>query len=118
MIFELKQSDKNDEFYFTLKDADGKPLIFSEGYKQKASALNGIESVKNNTAADRFELKTSETFLLRVQDYMYLSKKKRWEGENKVIQGYVQSAKQRVRVYRNTVLVNLNITQSEVKVAN
>ncbi|NJL76262.1 MAG: YegP family protein [Saprospiraceae bacterium] len=61
MVFELKQSDKNDEFYFTLKDADGKALIFSEGYKQKASALNGIESVKNNTAAARFELKTSES---------------------------------------------------------
>jgi uncharacterized protein YegP (UPF0339 family) len=61
MTFELKQSDKNEEFYFTLRDADGKPVLFSEGYKQKASALNGIESVKNNTAADRFEEKTTES---------------------------------------------------------
>ncbi len=44
----LIQRAKNDEFYFTLKAANGEPVGRSEMYTQKASAKNGIESVKKN----------------------------------------------------------------------
>lgn len=37
----------NSELYFRLVD-NGKTILTSEGYKQKDSALNGIESVKKN----------------------------------------------------------------------
>ncbi len=60
MKFELKQSDKNQEFYFTLRNGEGKAVITSEGYKQRSSAKNGIESVKKNGAAGNIDLKVGE----------------------------------------------------------
>ncbi len=45
--FELYE-DKAGEFRFRLKARNGEPIAVSEGYKAKASCLNGIESVKKN----------------------------------------------------------------------
>ncbi|MBQ9992931.1 MAG: YegP family protein [Firmicutes bacterium] len=40
--------DKADEFRFRLKATNGQVIAVSEGYKAKASCLNGVESVKKN----------------------------------------------------------------------
>lgn len=49
---------KNGEFQFNLKAGNGEVILSSEGYKQKASCLNGIESVKKNSLEEkRFEVK-------------------------------------------------------------
>jgi uncharacterized protein len=54
--FELYE-DKGGEFRFRLKAGNGEIVGASEGYKAKASALNGIESVKKNAAvAERFSV--------------------------------------------------------------
>ena len=45
--FELYQ-DKAGEFRFRLKAPNGEIIAVSEGYKAKASCINGIESVKKN----------------------------------------------------------------------
>lgn len=45
--FELYE-DKAGEFRFRLKAKNGQVIATSEGYKAKASCLNGIESVKKN----------------------------------------------------------------------
>ena len=45
--FELKKS-KNDKFYFSLHAGNGQVILTSEMYEAKASAVNGIESVKKN----------------------------------------------------------------------
>ena len=45
--FELYK-DKAGEFRFRLKAGNGENIGSSEGYKTKAAALNGIESVKKN----------------------------------------------------------------------
>jgi len=45
--YELYQ-DKAGEYRFRLKARNGEPIGASEGYKAKASALNGIESVGKN----------------------------------------------------------------------
>ena len=45
--FEIYQ-DKAGEFRFRLKATNGQVIATGEGYKAKASCLNGIESVKNN----------------------------------------------------------------------
>ena len=45
--FELYK-DKGDEYRFRLKASNGQTIGSSEGYKSKASAENGIESVKTN----------------------------------------------------------------------
>ena len=45
--FELKKS-KNDKFFFNLLAGNGQVILSSEMYEAKASAVNGIESVKKN----------------------------------------------------------------------
>ncbi|MES2364186.1 MAG: YegP family protein [Pseudomonadota bacterium] len=49
--FELKKS-KNDKYFFSLLAGNGQIILSSEMYEAKASALNGIESVKTNAPND------------------------------------------------------------------
>ena len=42
--------DKGGEYRFNLKASNGEVIASSEGYSSKASAVNGIESVKKNAA--------------------------------------------------------------------
>ncbi|MBC7610747.1 MAG: YegP family protein [Polaromonas sp.] len=49
--FELKKS-KNDKFFFSLLAGNGQIILTSEMYESKASASNGIESVKKNAPDD------------------------------------------------------------------
>ncbi len=41
-------ADKAGEFRFRLKARNGEIILASEGYKEKKSCLNGVESVKKN----------------------------------------------------------------------
>jgi uncharacterized protein len=89
--FELKKS-KNDKFYFSLVASNGQNILQSEMYESKASAQNGIESVKKNARdAARFEKLTSNKgepyFVLKAgnhqvigQSQMYASEKARDGG--------------------------------------
>ncbi len=53
--FELFK-DNAGEFRFRLKAGNGQIILASEGYKKRASAENGIESVRKNAADDaRFD---------------------------------------------------------------
>lgn len=45
--FEVYQ-DKSGEFRFRLKAGNGEIIAVGEGYKAKASCLNGIESIRKN----------------------------------------------------------------------
>jgi uncharacterized protein YegP (UPF0339 family) len=57
--FELYK-DKKGEFRFRLVASNGQTILASEGYKQKGSASDGIESVrKNSQVEERFQRKTS-----------------------------------------------------------
>ncbi|MDO8366923.1 MAG: YegP family protein [Saprospiraceae bacterium] len=50
----------NGEFQFNLLAGNHQVILSSEGYSAKASCLNGIESVRKNSADDaRFERKES-----------------------------------------------------------
>lgn len=40
--------DKAGEYRFNLKAANGQVIATSQGYSSKASAINGIDSVKTN----------------------------------------------------------------------
>ena len=58
--FELKKS-KNDKYFFNLHAGNGQIILTSEMYESRASALNGIESVKKNAPDDaRYERKTAK----------------------------------------------------------
>ncbi len=50
-VFELYK-DKAGEFRFRLRAKNGEPILASEGYSAKASAVGGIESVKKNADSD------------------------------------------------------------------
>ena len=57
--FELKKS-KDGHFLFNLKAANGLIILTSEIYMQKASAENGIDSVRKNVLREgAFEIKTN-----------------------------------------------------------
>lgn len=47
--------DKAGEFRFRLKAKNGQIIATSEGYKAKASCMNGIESVKKNASGAPIE---------------------------------------------------------------
>lgn len=60
MTINLRKSDAKEPFTFIFVNAEGKTIVKSENYAQKASAKNGIESVKKNCQEDgRYELKES-----------------------------------------------------------
>ena len=52
--FEVYQ-DKAGEFRFRLKATNGQVIATGEGYKAKASCLNGVESVKKNADSEVVE---------------------------------------------------------------
>lgn len=59
--FELYK-DKGGEFRFRLKAGNGEIILASEGYKQRASAENGIASVQKNAPEDaRYERKETKS---------------------------------------------------------
>lgn len=58
-MFELKKS--GEKFHFVLKAANGQVVLTSQMYASKASAMNGIESVKKNCGDENcFEIKTAK----------------------------------------------------------
>ncbi|NLN32226.1 MAG: YegP family protein [Flavobacteriaceae bacterium] len=58
-MFEMYQ-DKAGEYRFRLKAKNGQNILASQGYSQKSSCQNGIESVKKNSQDESmFELKQS-----------------------------------------------------------
>jgi uncharacterized protein YegP (UPF0339 family) len=58
--FELYQ-DKAGKYRFRLKASNGQVVAASQAYESKASALNGIESVKNSSVdAATVEVKDDE----------------------------------------------------------
>ncbi len=57
-MFELKKS--SEKFHFVLKAGNGQVILSSQMYASKASAMNGIESVKTNSNNDSlYERKTA-----------------------------------------------------------
>lgn len=54
--------DKAGEFRFRLKAGNGETILSSEGYKAKASCMNGIKSVQKNCSDPKcFEKKTTSS---------------------------------------------------------
>lgn len=51
-MFEIYQSENNQKYYFRLKAKNGQVILSSQGYASKASAVNGVESVKKNAGND------------------------------------------------------------------
>jgi uncharacterized protein len=83
--FELKKS-KNDKFFFHLLASNGQIILSSEMYESKASAQNGIASVKKNaTVASRFDSLVgkdgSPYFVLKAGNHQVIGQSQMYAGE-------------------------------------
>jgi len=59
-MFELFRNDAGGKFHFRLKSPNGETILASEAYAQKASALNGIQSVKRHAGeSSNYEIKAA-----------------------------------------------------------
>jgi uncharacterized protein YegP (UPF0339 family) len=50
MKYVVKKSEKSGQFFFNIVASNGQVLASSEQYKEKASAMDTIESIKKNAA--------------------------------------------------------------------
>lgn len=76
----------NGEFQFNLKADNGQTILTSEGYKTKAACMNGIESVKKNSATEaRFEKKEAKNgkfhFNLKATNGQVIGSSQMYESE-------------------------------------
>lgn len=78
--------DKKGEFRFRLKAGNGEIILASEGYKDRAGALNGVESVKKNSdLLARFEKKTSASgksyFVLKAANHQIIGTSEQYDSD-------------------------------------
>lgn len=83
--FEIKRA-KDGEYYFNLLAGNNEIILTSEMYRAKASAKNGIESVKKNSALDeRFERKEGKKgkpfFVLKARNREVIGRSEMYESE-------------------------------------
>ena len=84
--YEITRSARSGEFYFHLKASNGEIILRSEGYTKKASAVNGIESVKKNSPLEnRYERKVAKNgelyFNLRAKNRQVIGTSETYKAE-------------------------------------
>jgi uncharacterized protein len=77
---------RNGQTYFSLKAGNGEIILKSEGYRDKASAHNGIGSVRKNAPdTARYEKKTSASgkfhFNLKAANHQVIGSSEMYESE-------------------------------------
>ena len=83
--FVLKTA-RDGQYFFNLKASNGEIILTSEMYKARPSALNGIESVKRNSADDkRYARQTSSNgkfyFALKAANNQIIGNSEMYESE-------------------------------------
>jgi len=78
------KTGKDGKRYFNLKAGNGQVILSSQGYASDASCQNGIESVRKNAAADRFEKLESKDgkpyFVLKATNGQVIGKSEMYES--------------------------------------
>jgi uncharacterized protein len=83
--FEVKTA-KSGQTHFNLLASNGQVILQSEMYESKASALNGIESIKKNASLDeRFERLVSKSgkpyFVIKAGNHQVIGQSQQYESE-------------------------------------
>jgi uncharacterized protein YegP (UPF0339 family) len=82
--FEVKTA-KSGQTHFNLLAGNGQVILQSEMYESKASALNGIESIKKNANADRFERLVSKSgkpyFVIKAGNHQVIGQSQQYESD-------------------------------------
>jgi uncharacterized protein YegP (UPF0339 family) len=101
MPFELYKSDSSGKYHFRLKAKNGEIILTSQGYAKKASAENGIDSVKKNASEDAFEMKTAsdgrEYFVLKASNGQVIGQSQMYKshsGCTNGVQSVIRNAKE------------------------
>lgn len=84
--FELKKS-KNEKYFFSLLAGNGQIILTSEMYESKASAVNGMESVKKNSPDDaRYDRLTGKNdapyFVLKAGNHQVIGNSQMYASES------------------------------------
>ena len=82
----ILKTAKDGQFFFNLKASNGEVILTSEMYKAKASALNGIDSVKKNSPDEkRYAKATSKNgkfyFTLKAANHQVIGNSEMYETE-------------------------------------
>ena len=90
-LFELS-SASGGKFKFNLKAANGRVILTSQVYKTKASAKNGIESVKKNARNDALYERKKATngkpyFVLKSKNDQVIGKSQMYAGSSDMSNG-------------------------------
>lgn len=91
-MYEVFKSDANGKFYFRLKAANGEIILASQAYDAKASALNGIESVKTNapdpSRYDKKQLANGKWhFVLKAANGLVIGQSQQYDTEASAVNG-------------------------------
>ena len=94
--FELKKA-ANGQFYFNLKSSNGQIILASEMYKAKASALNGIDSIRKNCKDQACFVRKQATngkpfFLLRARNHQTIGKSQMYNSPKAMENGIASVA--------------------------
>ncbi len=89
--------DKGGEFRFRLKAGNGEKILASEGYKEKSSAVNGVEAVRKNAPDDaRYARKESSNgkhfFNLKAANHQVIGTSEMYEAASGMENG-IESVK-------------------------
>ncbi len=105
-MFEVYQSESTQKFHFRLKAKNGEIILTGQGYKTKADCLNGVESVKKNSASEsNFEAKEASDgrgyFTLKASNGQVIGQSQMYKSESGLKNGIAS--------------IQTNATDAEVK---
>lgn len=98
--FEVKKA-ANGQFHFNLKSSNGQIVLSSEMYKAKASALNGIESIRRNCKEDKCFTRNKSTngkpyFTLKAKNHQVIGKSQMYNSP-KAMENGIESVKKNAK---------------------
>ena len=90
-VFEIYK-DRKGEFRFRLKAANGEIILASEGYKSKASCMNGLGSAqKNGSNPDRYQSNQAKNgkhhFVLKAANHQVIGTSQLYDSERGMMTG-------------------------------
>ena len=88
---------KDNQFYFNLQAPNGEKILTSELYKEKASAITGIEAVKKNSVLDdryvrKLDDKKQPFFVLKAMNNEIIGKSESYSS-NPAMENGIRSVK-------------------------
>lgn len=99
-----KFKGKNGDLYFRVRSSNGRIVLQSEGYKNKAGMENGISAVRNNAKPNSFEIRKARSgdsyFVLKAKNGKIVGKSQMYkseEGAKRGVKSVISNTKGRAK---------------------